>query len=77
MAAGADRHRRERDGGVILDAGGITFIDSTVLTLILMTHQRTHLRIANPSPRLIHVFGVYGIDHVLHIYPTLDAARIP
>lgn len=27
-------------GGVILDAGGITFIDSTVLTLILMTHQR-------------------------------------
>ncbi|MER8193514.1 STAS domain-containing protein [Streptomyces microflavus] len=37
-------------GGVILDAGGITFIDSTVLTLILMTHQRTHLRIANLPP---------------------------
>ncbi|WP_434744759.1 STAS domain-containing protein [Streptomyces sp. A-14] len=39
--------RRQRTRGVILDAGGITFIDSTVLTLILMTHQRTHLRIAN------------------------------
>ncbi|MFD3889322.1 STAS domain-containing protein [Streptomyces microflavus] len=62
-------------GGVILDAGGITFIDSTVLTLILMTHQRTHLRIANLPARLTQVFGVYGIDHVLNLYPTVDAAR--
>ncbi|MDX3608048.1 MULTISPECIES: STAS domain-containing protein [Streptomyces] len=62
-------------GGVILDAGGITFIDSTVLTLILMTHQRTHLRMANLPARLIRVFGLYGIDHVLNIYPTVDAAR--
>ncbi|MFJ2110085.1 STAS domain-containing protein [Streptomyces microflavus] len=63
-------------GGLILDAGGITFIDSTVLTLILATHQRTHLRIANLPARLTQVFGVYGIDDVLHIYPTVDAARI-
>ncbi|MET8380085.1 STAS domain-containing protein [Streptomyces microflavus] len=64
-------------GGVILDAGGITFIDSTVLTLILMTHQRTHLRIANLHPRLNHLFGVYGIDDILHIYPTVDDALTP
>jgi len=64
----------DEHGGVILDAGGITFIDSTVLTLILMTHQRSHLRIANLSPRLIHLFGVYGIDHVLNIYPTVNDA---
>ncbi|MFJ7063112.1 STAS domain-containing protein [Streptomyces microflavus] len=44
-------------GGVILDAGGITFLDSTVITLILMTHQRTHLRIANLPPGLTQVFG--------------------
>ncbi|MFD3411725.1 STAS domain-containing protein [Streptomyces cyaneofuscatus] len=62
-------------GGLILDAGGITFIDSTVLTLILMTHQRTHLRIANLPSRLTQVFGVYGIDHILNIYPTVDAAQ--
>ncbi|MFJ9654974.1 STAS domain-containing protein [Streptomyces microflavus] len=66
----ADAH-----GGVILDAGGITFIDSTVFTLILMTHQRTHLRVANLQPRLAQVFGVYGIDRVLNIYPTVDSAR--
>lgn len=62
-------------GGLILDAGGITFIDSTVLTLILMTHQRTHLRIANLPARLTHLFGIYGIDHVLNLYPTVDNAR--
>ncbi|MFJ2109786.1 STAS domain-containing protein [Streptomyces microflavus] len=33
-------------GGVILEAGGITFIDPTILTLILATHQR----IANLPP---------------------------
>ncbi|MFJ8405809.1 STAS domain-containing protein [Streptomyces microflavus] len=65
----------DKHGGVILDAGGITFIDSTVLTLILMTHQRAHLRIANLPPRLTHLFGVYGIDHVLRIYPTVSDAR--
>ncbi|MEU1175534.1 STAS domain-containing protein [Streptomyces microflavus] len=62
-------------GGLILDAGGITFIDSTVLTLILATHQRTHLRLANLNPRLTQVFGVYGIDNILNIYPTVDDAR--
>ncbi|MFW3477105.1 STAS domain-containing protein [Streptomyces microflavus] len=65
----------DEHGGLILDAGGITFIDSTVLTLILMTHQRAHLRIANLPPRLTHLFGVYGIDHVLNLYPSVDAAR--
>ncbi|WP_236569373.1 STAS domain-containing protein [Streptomyces sp. MBT58] len=40
-----------------------------------MTHQRTHLRIANLQPRLAQVFGVYGIDRVLNLYPTVDAAR--
>ncbi|WP_299537367.1 STAS domain-containing protein [uncultured Streptomyces sp.] len=62
-------------GGLILDAGAVTFVDSTVVTLILMTHQRTHLRIAGLSPHLEHLFGIYGIDQVLHIYPTADAAQ--
>ncbi|MGW6290515.1 STAS domain-containing protein [Streptomyces sp. NPDC055107] len=62
-------------GGVILDAAGITFIDSTVLTLILMTHQRTHLRIAGLPARLARIFSIYGIDRVLNLYPTVDAAQ--
>ncbi|MEU5717169.1 STAS domain-containing protein [Streptomyces sp. NPDC020403] len=63
-------------GGVILDASGITFADSMFLVLILTTHQHADLRIVSPSPRLARLFGVRGIDAVLDIYPTLDAAQI-
>ncbi|MGW3585694.1 STAS domain-containing protein [Streptomyces rubiginosohelvolus] len=62
-------------GGVILDAANVTFTDSVFLTMLLATHQRSHLRIANPSPRLAHILSIYGVDQVLHIYPTLHAAR--
>lgn len=62
-------------GGVILDATNITFTDSILLTMLLATHQRSRLRIANPSPRLAHLLSIYGVDQVLHIYPTLHAAR--
>ncbi|MFI9056879.1 STAS domain-containing protein [Streptomyces anulatus] len=58
-------------GGLILDAGGITFIDSTIVTLILATH----LRIANLPVRLARLFDIYGIDRVLDIYPTVAGAR--
>ncbi|WP_372457630.1 hypothetical protein [Streptomyces griseus] len=29
----------------------------------------------NPSPRLARLLSIYGVDQVLHIYPTLHAAR--
>ncbi|MET8940419.1 STAS domain-containing protein [Streptomyces rubiginosohelvolus] len=62
-------------GGVILDATDITFTDSVFLTMLLTTHQRSRLRIANPSPRLTRIFSICGVDQVLHIYPTVHAAR--
>ncbi|MDX3488468.1 STAS domain-containing protein [Streptomyces sp. ID05-18] len=58
-------------GGVVLDAAGITFTDSMFPTMLLATHQRSRLRIVNPSPRLARI---YGVDQVLPIYPTVDAA---
>ncbi len=58
-------------GGVILDAGGITFIDSTVLTLILSTPP-AH---SQPARQVARLFSIYGVDHVLRLYPTVDAAR--
>ncbi len=63
-------------GGVILDAGGITFVDSMFLVLVLTTHQQTDLRMVSPSPRLTRLFSIRGIDAVLDIYPSLDAAPI-
>ncbi|MFJ8227929.1 STAS domain-containing protein [Streptomyces griseus] len=35
-------------GGVILDATGITFTDSTFLTMLLATHQHSRLRMVPP-----------------------------
>ncbi|MET7874194.1 hypothetical protein [Streptomyces cyaneofuscatus] len=46
------------------------------LVLILTTHRQTDLRIVNPSPRLTRLFSIRGIDAVLDIYPSLDAAQI-
>ncbi|MFH9697412.1 STAS domain-containing protein [Streptomyces globisporus] len=62
-------------GGVILDATDIAFTDSVFLTMLLATHQRSRLRIVNPSPKLARLLSTYGVDQVLHIYPTVHAAR--
>ncbi|WP_327173791.1 STAS domain-containing protein [Streptomyces sp. NBC_01335] len=60
---------------VVLDAGGITFADSSFLRLVLTTHDRTDLRIANPSPAVQRLFQIVGADTFLHLYPTLEDAR--
>ncbi|MFE8977298.1 STAS domain-containing protein [Streptomyces cyaneofuscatus] len=61
---------------MILDASGITFADSMFLVLILTYHQQADLRIVSPSPKLTRLFSIRGIDAVLDIYPSLDAAQI-
>ncbi len=62
-------------GGVILDATNVTFTDSIFLTMLLNTHQRSDLRMVNPSARLARLLTICGVDQVLHIYPTVHAAR--
>ncbi|CAO0837958.1 hypothetical protein GCM10010298_76460 [Streptomyces microflavus] len=63
-------------GGVVLDASGITFADSSFLRMILGVHQRTDLRIVAPSSRVARLFDIAGVDTYLRVYPTLDAARV-
>ncbi|MFJ7063592.1 STAS domain-containing protein [Streptomyces griseobrunneus] len=62
-------------GGLILDAGNITFGDSTFLCLLLSTDQDTDLRIAAPSPAVTRLISIEGADQVLRIHPTVEAAR--
>ncbi|MGW3933399.1 STAS domain-containing protein [Streptomyces microflavus] len=64
-------------GGVVLDASGITFADSSFLGLLLATHQHADLRIAAPSPVLTRLLSVVGADTVLHIHPTHPHAHTP
>ncbi|PVC80701.1 anti-sigma factor antagonist [Streptomyces sp. CS090A] len=61
-------------GGLILDAGNITFGDSTFLHLLLATHQQADLRIAAPSPAVTRLISIVGADQVLSIHPTVEAA---
>ncbi|MFE9853622.1 STAS domain-containing protein [Streptomyces sp. NPDC005576] len=63
-------------GGLILDAGNITFGDSTFLQLILTTHQRGWLRIAAPTAPLRRLFSVTGTDMVLHLHPDVTDAAL-
>ncbi|CAM5638431.1 STAS domain-containing protein [Streptomyces atroolivaceus] len=60
---------------VILDAGAVTFADSTALTALLRMHQTTVFRIAAPSPTLLHLIQVTGADRILTVRPTVDEAR--
>jgi anti-anti-sigma factor len=59
---------------VILDAGGITFGDSSFLRVLLTLHQSTDLRIAAPRPVLERLITVVGMDRVLKLYPSVEAA---
>lgn len=62
-------------GGLILDAGNITFGDSTFLRLLLSTHQDADLRIAAPSPAVTRLISIVCADQVLRIHPTVEAAH--
>ncbi|WP_328584452.1 STAS domain-containing protein [Streptomyces sp. NBC_00370] len=60
---------------VILDASDITFCDSSFLNLLLHIHQATTLRIAAPSEPVRRLLEVTGVDRVMNLHPTTDAAR--
>ncbi|MCM1976702.1 MULTISPECIES: STAS domain-containing protein [unclassified Streptomyces] len=59
---------------VILDAGAITFGDSSFLNLLLRLHHLTTLRIAAPGEQLRRLFAVTGADTVLSLHESVEAA---
>ncbi|WP_097977042.1 STAS domain-containing protein [Streptomyces sp. gb14] len=61
-------------GGVVLDAEGITFVDSAFLGMLLATHQHADLRVAAPSFTVARLLNVVGADMVLRIHPTVQDA---
>ncbi|MFC4031233.1 STAS domain-containing protein [Streptomyces polygonati] len=60
---------------VVLDASGITFGDSSFLRVLLAIRRQTDLRIAAPRPVLERLIRMVGMDQVLTIYPTVEAAK--
>ncbi|MER5296373.1 STAS domain-containing protein, partial [Streptomyces pharetrae] len=59
---------------VVLDASGITFADSTLLNLLILTHQAGTLRVAAPSQQLQRLCEITAVDTVLEIRQTVDDA---
>ncbi|MCX4632189.1 STAS domain-containing protein [Streptomyces sp. NBC_01443] len=69
LVSAADQHRL-----VVLDAGSVTFGDSSFLNLLLRLHHLTTLRIAAPCEQLQRLFALTGADTVLSLYPTVEDA---
>ncbi|MGW5136925.1 STAS domain-containing protein [Streptomyces sp. NPDC004135] len=59
---------------VVLDASGVTFADSTFLNLLILTHQAATLRVVDPSPQVRRLCEITGVDGLLELRATVDAA---
>ncbi|SCE56676.1 STAS domain-containing protein [Streptomyces sp. OspMP-M43] len=59
---------------VVLDASAVTFADSALLNLLILTHQTGSLRIVAPSQQVRRLFEVSGVDSVLEIRQTIEEA---
>jgi anti-sigma B factor antagonist len=67
---------------VVLDLGGVTFLDSSGLGQFVSHHKTLRrlgggLRLANPSSRVMAVLNLTGLDQVFEIYPSVQAALSP
>lgn len=61
---------------VILDASGITFADSTLLNLLILTHQAGALRVVAPSLQLQRLCEITGVDGILETRASVDDAAV-
>jgi anti-sigma B factor antagonist len=64
---------------LLLDLSGLSFMDSTGLSALLSVHRDAqargaHAAIIAPSDTALRVLEMLGVEQVLNIYPTLDAA---
>jgi anti-anti-sigma factor len=59
---------------VVLDASGITFADSTFLSVLLSVRQLTDLRVAGAQPQLLRLLEITGADRIIPLYGTVSEA---
>lgn len=62
-------------GAVVVDLGGITFMDSSALSMFMrakddLQKQGVTLRLAAPSDAVERIFGVTGCGEYFDIYPS-------
>ena len=64
---------------IVLDMSKVTYVDSSAIGVIVSCHLGVRsaggqLRVAGVGERVLSVFRMVGIDRVLALDPTLDAA---
>jgi anti-sigma B factor antagonist len=64
---------------LVLDLGGVPFVESTGLGLLLSAQRRAEssggwVRLANPRAQLRRVLGTTNLDRRLPVYASLEAA---
>jgi stage II sporulation protein AA (anti-sigma F factor antagonist) len=70
----------ERSGRIVLDLSGVSFMDSTGISVLLAASQTVRerpggwLRIAAPSGPVLRVLQLVGLDTVLAVHPSVAEA---
>ncbi|MDF3299090.1 STAS domain-containing protein [Streptomyces tropicalis] len=68
-----------RDSGTVLDLSGLSYCDSTGITVLITAYHRaqatgSNLFLAGVSSDLMRVFRIVGLDQVLSFQPNVDSA---
>lgn len=68
-----------QDSSVVLDLAAMRFCDSTGLGAFVALHRQAdaaggRLALASPNRRIADLFSISGIDQVIPIFATLEAA---
>lgn len=68
------------DIGLIVDLTGVTFLDSTVLGILVGALKRARsnggwLRLVCDNQRILKIFRITGLVGVFEIWPTVEGAR--
>jgi anti-sigma B factor antagonist len=69
----------DANGAVVLDMGGVAFMDSTALSALVrakdaLQQQGISLRLASPSKAVERIFSVTGFRDYFEIFPSREAA---
>lgn len=63
----------------MVEASSLTFIDSAALHVLVRTHRGLHsagrrLALVSPTPAVMRVLQLSGLDRVIAVYPSLAEA---
>jgi anti-anti-sigma factor len=78
LADACSRELRERPPTLVIDLTGVTFLASVGMSAIVAAHEeggeQTKVRVVSGTRDTLRPIKVTGLDNLLSIHPTLEAA---